>query len=71
MHTKVLVKYRKRLKFREKDSHSSKSRTVFFKVKYVPKQYKKLNSLYWRENFDPQVPKSYLLFELSHLSVKM
>ena len=49
----------------------SKSRPVFFKVKYVPRQYKKLNSLYWRENFDPQVPKSYLLFKLSHLSVKM
>ena len=28
-----------------------KSRTVFFKVKYVTRQYKKLNSLSWRENF--------------------
>ena len=55
MHTKVLVKYRKRLKFREKrHTRISKSRIVFSKVKYVPRQYKKLNSLYWRENLIPK-----------------
>ena len=72
MDLKVLAKYQKFLNFLQEDPHSNtKITTVFFKVKYVSRQYEKLNSLYWGEDFDPQVPKSYLLFELSHLSVKM